>query len=248
VASIAGANSLAWDGKTTSGAYVPDGEYTIRFTARDAAGTNGVGAARTVRAIGFLKSVTTSAKVFYPHDNDRFAGTTTLAFTLTKPATVTWTIRNAANEIVVTHLADAALGAGTQTWTWNGRTAEGVLLGRGVYTSYVSASTGTTSIAQSVKVEMNAFSIATSTATPRRGGRLTVTVTSAEALKGSVRLYITQPGVATWAVTMTRVDSRVSRSTITLKSAGTAGTLKLKAWAYDYDGRTQFTIRTLAIS
>ena len=146
------------------------------------------------------------------------------------------------------HLADAALEAGRQEWVWDGRTDAGALLPRGLYTSYVTASDGTFTISQSVKVEMNAFAIATSTATPRRGRSLTVTVTSAEALTGSVRLYVSQPGITTWAVTMTRVDSRTSKATITLKTGGSAGTLSLKAWALDYDGRSQATIRKLALS
>ncbi|MBA2381873.1 MAG: hypothetical protein H0V73_07160 [Chloroflexi bacterium] len=246
--SVAGNHVLTWDGRATGGAYVPDGEYLLRFTARDRTGNGGTGKVRPVRVIGYLRGVAASAKIFYPHDLDRFAPTTTLSFGLAKPATVTWTIRNSANEVVITHLADAALGAGTQTWVWDGTTAEGALLPRGLYTSHVSATDGSLAIAQSVKVEMNAFAIATSTATPRRGHSLTVTVTSAEALKGNVRLYVKQPGLTTWAVTMTRVDSRTQRVTITLKSGGSAGTMSLKAWALDYDGRSQATSRSMPLS
>jgi hypothetical protein len=42
------------------------------------------------------------------------------------------------------------------------------------------------------------------------------------------------------------VDSRTFRITFTLKS-GSAGTLKLKVWAKDYDGRTQATLKSLAL-
>jgi flagellar hook assembly protein FlgD len=245
---VAGANVLTWDGKTNAGAYAADGDYTIRFTGRDSSGTNGAAKARTVRVVGFLKSVASTAKVFFPQDKDRFAPTVNLSFGLTKAATVTWTIRNAANAVVATHLADAALGAGTQTWTWDGRNDDGAVLPLGVYTATVNAAAGGLDTSQSVKVEMNAFAIVTSTAAPRRGHSLTVTVTSAEALKAQPRLYVTQPGLSTWVVTMTKVDARTSKVTVTLKSGGTAGTLKLKVWAYDYDGRTQATYRNLTIS
>src|SRR5439155_10250621 len=173
----------------------------------------------------------------------RFAPTVSLSFAVARPSTVTWTIRNAANEIVVTHLADVVIDAGTQTWVWDGRTAEGVLLPRGSYTSYVTATDGTFAISQSVKVEMNAFGIATSTATPQRGHSLTVVVTSAEPLSGGIRLYVTQPGKTTWGITMTKIDSHTWRTTFTLKTGGSAGTLRLKAWALDYDGRSQATYR-----
>jgi flagellar hook assembly protein FlgD len=246
--SVAGANALSWDGKASNGAYVPDGEYTLHFTARDRSGNNGTGKTRVVRAIGLLSAVKTSAKVFYPHDADRFAKTVNLSFAVARPATVTWTIRNAANDVVATHLADAAVDAGTQTWAWDGRTDAGVLLPRGIYTSLVSATDGTWSISQAVRVEMNAFGIATSTATPRRGGKLTVVVTSAEPLSGGIRLYVTQPGKTTWGITMTKLDSRTWRATFTVKTGGSAGTLKLKAWGHDYDGRAQSTYRSLPLS
>ena len=246
--SVAGSNTMTWDGKAANGAYVEDGGYTLHFTARDRSGTNGAGRTRDVQAVGFLSAVRTSAKVFYPHDADRFAPTVNLSFAVARPATVTWTIRNGANEVVVTHLADAAVDAGTQTWVWDGRTADGVLLPRGTYTSLVSASDGTWAISQSVKVEMNAFSIATSTATPRRGGKVTVVVTSAEPLSGGIRLYVSQPGKTTWGITMTKLDSRTWRATFTVKTGGSAGTLKLKAWGHDYDGRAQSTYRYLPLS
>ena len=245
--SISGANPMVWDGRATGGAFVPDGDYTLHFTARDRAGTGGAGLTRPVRVIGFLRAVAASAKAFYPQDADRLAPTVTLSFAVARPVTATWTIRNAANAIVATHLADAAIGAGAQTWVWDGRNDARVLLPRGIYTSSVSASDGTWTSSQSVRVEMNAFGIVTSTTAPRRGHTLSVTVTSAEALKGSVRLYFLEPGLSTWAVTMIRVDARTWRASVTLRTGGSAGTLSIKAWAYDYDGRSQATIRALPL-
>jgi flagellar hook assembly protein FlgD len=246
--SIAGANTMSWDGRAANGTYVPDGDYTLHFTARDRSGTNGEGMTRDVRVIGFLSAVRSSVRAFYPQDADRFATTTVLSFSLARPATVTWTIRNAANTVVVTHLAGAALAAGTQTWTWDGRTAEGALLPVGAYTSSVTASNGSLTISQAVKVEMNAFAIATSTATPRRGGKMMIVVTSAEPLSSGVIVYVTQPGIAMWHVTLTKVDSRVSKATITLKTGGSAGTVRLTVRGRDLDGRMQGTIRTLSLS
>jgi flagellar hook assembly protein FlgD len=246
--SIAGANAVTWDGRTQSGAYAPDGDYTIHFSARDRAGTSGVGRTRQVRVIGLLRAVRSSVKVFYPQDADRLAPTTVLSFSLARPATATWTIRNAANQVVATRSADGALPAGPQTWTWDGRNDDGALLPPGAYTSLVSATDGVLSISQSARVEMNAFSIATSTATPRRGSRVTVTVTSAEPLSSGVLVYVSQPGVTMWYVTMTKIDSRTFKATITLKTSGSAGTLRLLVKGRDLDGRTQTTIRSLPLS
>ena len=245
---VAGSNAVAWDGKNNSGALVADGDYRINFSARDAAGNSGTGMSRPVRVIRFLASVKTSVKVFFPQDNDRFAKTTSLSFVATKPVTATWTIRNAAGAVVATKLTDVAVAAGTQTWVWNGRRTDGTALPTGMYTSRVTATDGTFTISQAVKVQMNAFAIVTSTSTPKRGARMTVTVTSAESLSTSVRLYVTQPGHATWAVTMTKVDSRVSKATITMKTGGAAGTVKIKIWARDTDGISQATTRVLPLS
>jgi flagellar hook assembly protein FlgD len=246
IPSAVGANGVTWDGKANSGSVVPDGEYTITLAPRDAAGNGGAGASRTVRVVTLLGFVANATKVFYPQDLDRFAKTTTLSFRLARPATVTWTLRNAAGAIVRTQLAAVSLPAGTQSWIFDGRGASGSMLPVGTYTSYVSATDATFSYAQSTKVEMNAFSIVASTATPRRGSKLTVTGTSSEPISGSARLYVTQPGRSTYILTMTRVDSRTFRITFTLKS-GSAGTLKLKVWAKDYDGRTQATLKSLAL-
>ncbi len=246
--SVAGANPLIWDGKTGNGLSVPDGDYTLHFTARDRSGTNGTGRTRPIRAITMLGFVRTSVKAFYPQDRDRLAPTTNLSFTLTRPAAVTWTIRNAANQIVVSHLADAALRAGTQVWTWDGRTAEGTLLPIGTYTSYVTATDGADTISHSVKVDMNAFIVTTSTQAPRRGHTITITATSTEPLSSAMIVYVYQPGVTTWHATLARVDSRTSRSTITLKNAGRAGSVRFVVRASDLDGHSQFTSRYLPIS
>jgi flagellar hook assembly protein FlgD len=247
-ASVAGANPISWDGKAQNGSVVADGDYTLHFTARDKSGTNGAGMSRPVRAIGLLGAVRTSLRAFYPQDADRLAPATNLTFTLARPATVTWTIRNSAGQVVATRLAEAALPAGPQAWYWTGRDGAGAMLPVGIYTSSVTASDGTFTISQSVTVEMNAFSITTSAATARRGAKLTVTAYTAETLSGGVVLYVTEPGLATWQVSLTKVDSRTSKATVTMKTGGSAGTVRLVVKARDLDGHYQWTARTLPLS
>jgi flagellar hook assembly protein FlgD len=247
LAAVAGSNSVTWNGRNNAGALVPDGTYAIRLTGRDAAGNTGTGVARQLTVVKLLGFVTTSLSIIYPQDLDRFARTTSLALTLARPATVTWTIRNSAGVVVATHLADAALAAGTRTWAFDGRGNDGAMLPRGIFTSYVTASDGTVTISQSRAFEMNAFSIKPSTTTARRGSRITITARSAESLSTAARLYIYQPGKAVWSVAMSRVDPRTSRATITLKTGGSAGTVTFKVWARDADGRAQFTKRAMPL-
>ena len=241
VPATAGANSVTWDGRSSAGALVPDGAYTIRLTGRDLAGNTGSAVSREISVVRLLGFVMTSYSVIYPQDLDRLAKSTNLAFTLTRPATVTWTIRNAAGTVVATKLANAAVPAGTQTWLFDGRGAGGTMLPRGVFTSYVTASDGTVTISQSRTFEMNAFAITPSTTVARRGSKITITARSAEGLSTAARLYVYQPGKTVWSVPMSRVDPRSSRATITLKTGGSAGTVTFKVWARDTDGRAQFT-------
>jgi hypothetical protein len=99
-----------------------------------------------------------------------------------------------------------------------------------------------------VTVEMNAFAIATSTSKPRRGSWITVTARTAEPVLGGVQLQITQPGIARYAVTMSKVATNVYRVTVRLKTGGQAGTLSLRVWTHDADGRSQATVRRLPLS
>jgi flagellar hook assembly protein FlgD len=248
VTSVAGANSVTWDGRNDAGSLVADGDYALHVAARDRTGNQGAALDRPLRSIGLLSAVKSSVKVFYPQDADSYALTATLSFTVARPSTVTWTIRNSANAVVLTRLADTSVAAGTQSFAWNGRDANGTLLPRGVYTSYVTASDGVRTISSSTKVEMNAFAIAPSVTTAKRGSKVTITATTAETLTGSAKLYVTQPGYSTWVVTMTRVDGRTWRSTVTLKTGKPAGTVSFKVWGKDAAGRTQATIRSMPLT
>jgi hypothetical protein len=121
------------------------------------------------------------------------------------------------------------------------------MLPTGVYTSVVTATDGSVTISQARAFEMNAFSIRPSTTNLRRGTRLTVSATSAERLSTSTRLYVYQPGLAAWSVTMTKVDSSRSKATITLRAGGRAGVVWFKVVARDYGGRVQYANRSFAL-
>ena len=241
VPAAAGSNSVSWNGRNNAGTLVADGDYTIQLAGRDTAGNIGPAVSRQLTVVNLLGFVRTSLSIFYPQDLDQYANTNLLSFGLTRPAHVTWTIRNAAGAVVVTHLAAAAVGAGTLTWLFNGKDKDGVNLARGVFTSQVTATDGTVTISQSATFEMNAFSIKPSASYARRGSRITITARSAEGLSTTARLYVYQPGKTVWSVPMSKIDPRSSRVTITLKTGGSAGTVTFKVWGRDRDGRAQFT-------
>ena len=202
------AETLTWNGKINGGGTAPDGVYTVAVAPQDRAGNTGDFVERQVTVIGALKSVVTSRTLFFPQDLDRLDSATILSFTLSRPMTVTWTLRNAAGEIVVTHLDEVALPAGTQSWRFDGKDADGLMLPRGRYTSTVTASDGTLIATQAVSFDTDAFRFKFSDTTPKRGQTITVTITSAEVLAKISRLYITQPRVDRWSVKVRKISSR----------------------------------------
>jgi len=241
------AQTLTWNGQTAGGNIAPDGLYTIRVTPQDTAGNVGAGVDRGVKLIAALRSVASSRTIFFPQDNDSLSKSTTLSFALARPMTVSWTIRNAAGQVVDTHLADAALPAGPQSWSFSGKTADGTMLPRGRYTSVVTASDGTLSATQSVWFDSEAFRFVLSDSTPGRGQSIKVTVTSAETLSARPRMWIYQPGLARWSVLLTKTGTYTYKATIRMKSSGKSGTVALKVKGYDTKGGSQSTTVTYRI-
>lgn len=247
----AGATTITWDGKDDDGHIAADGLYEIRAYPRDATGNQGASVNRSVRVATTLGFLTTSKTLFYPQDNDRFAKTTTLGFTLTHPATVTWTVVDASGAVVATLVDAQPTEAGTLTRAFDGRRTDGdtALLTAGTYTSVVTATDDMATVSQAVAFQMNAFSIRSSDSTPKRGQKITVKVTSAEPLSTKPRLYVKQPGKARWSVVMTKVSTYEWKATITLKSSGKAGagTVTFKIAAADKDGHSQKTSKAFEI-
>ena len=237
-----GPAAVTWDGRTTAGAYAPDGVYSVRFAPVDQAGNMGTALERTVDLIGALGSVATSSSIFFPHDLDRLSRTTTLSFALARPMTVTWILRDAAGQTVDMHLSEVGLPAGTQTWSFDGRRSDGTMLPRGRYVSVVTATDGTQTVTQSVGFDIDAFRLTLSDSTPRRGQSIRVTVVSAESLAVSPRLYVYQPGVARWSVVLRRIGTRTYRATIRMKTWGGTGSVSLKIRGRDIYGGVQSTM------
>ncbi len=247
VSTAAGNAAVTWNGKAQDGTVVPDGTYDVRLTPRDAAGNTGGGVTRQVSVVNLLGRVTSTRALFFPQDLDGLAKGTRLSFSLTRPATVTWTIRNAAGTDVAVFKNRELVPGGLSSRTFYGRRPDGTMIPAGRYTSRVTATDGTFTATQAVAFEMNAFSIRPSTTTPTRGRSITITAISAEALSTTPRLYITQPGKSTWSVAMRKTATLTYRASVTLKTGGSAGKVTFKVVARDSGGRAQRTSRTLPL-
>lgn len=230
-----GPGSIAWDGRTNAGGFAPDGAYTIALRPVDRAGNRGPTLEVAVVAYGALGFVRSSAGGMYARDGDRFAKTTTFSFKLRSPATVTWQLVGPAGSPVITPYDARPMAAGSYAWIWNGRLPGGAWAPAGTYRSRLVATDGTTTVTQSAPVVVNAFRIALSDVTPRRGQLVTVTIVSAEPLRVVPKLTITQPGVAARTVATIRTSTYGYRVTFRLSSGGRPGIVGIRVSGYDTD-------------
>jgi flagellar hook assembly protein FlgD len=239
--------AVTWDGKASDGSIAPDGRYDVRLTPRDGVGNAGAPVTRSVTVIGFLRAVTSSKSLFYPQDRDAMSTGTRFSFTLARPANVTWTVRNASGAVVARLLDGIDMPAGTTARNWYALSTAGALLPTGRYSAVVTARDGTLTATQSVAFEMNAFGIRPSASAATRGRYITLTVTTAEALSKAPRVYVTQPGVSTWAATLTKVSGSVYKATLRMRTGGRSGTVTFKVQAADANGRYQRTSLSLPL-
>ncbi len=103
---------VAWNGRTNAGGYAPDGAYSMSVAPVDAAGNKGAAQERGVTVITGLRSVLRSTILFFPQDKDSLSKTDKLQFTLARPMTVSWTLRDAGGTTVITKLPEALPAGG----------------------------------------------------------------------------------------------------------------------------------------
>jgi hypothetical protein len=184
--------------------------------------------------------VDASKILFFPQDGDTLAATSTLRFTLTRPAVVTWTLVDADGNVARTLLDGVSLPAGQVTRVVDGKRADGTWLPRGAYRSTVTlAGDGEPVISQYRTITMRAFVPTSSDVTPGRGQKVTISATSAETLSAAPTVSVTQPGKTTWKVTMTKVATGKYQATLTLKTGGGTGTVMFRVTGKDSGGRSQ---------
>jgi flagellar hook assembly protein FlgD len=233
VNALAGPGSATWDGTSDAGSAVPNGLYTIQLTPRDYAANVGASRQSPVVVYRALGSVVTSTSVFYPQDLDTYARTTRFSFTLAQNATVSWTIRNGAGQVVRTIHDAAPLAIGPYTFAWDGRTTDGTMAPTGTYASWVVATDGTLTATGQATVVADGFRIRASDTTPGRGQTITLTVTSPEPLSTRPRLTVLQPGLAAWSAAVTKTGALAYRVTIRLRTGGSAGIVRFSLTATD---------------
>ena len=176
------------------------------MTGRDPAGNVSAPVTQSVDVYAALTGLTRTPALFYPQDGDALARTATLSFRLLSPAQVTVRVEDAAGRVVRTAYSARQLPAGTATWTWNGRLADGTFAPRGTYRLHVAATNGEQRAAQVTTVLADAFRVTSSVTTAVRGHAFTITARTAERLSTTPVVVVREPGLAPWTVTMTKAS------------------------------------------
>ena len=238
------AGHLRWDGRNASGQFVADGSYLVRVILTDAAGNQGAAslAVKVDRTAGWLRW---SSAAFYPQDGDALARTAALTFRLTRSATTTLQLVDAAGAVVRTAWTNRSLAAGAFSWTWDGKAA-GTFVVPGTYTAVLTSTSplGTTTLRRAILVD--AFIVRLSATTLAVGQTLTVAFQSVEPLSTRPVVTFSQPGVK--PITRTATLLSTNRYTVSFTvDAGTPGIASIRVLARDARGGINGSLRSVTI-
>jgi hypothetical protein len=148
--------------------------------------------------------------------------------------------------VVRTIRSDEPMAAGTAAFVWDGRRDDGSWAPEGWYRSIVSARTSLGTYSHERRVFAGAFRITPSTTTPARGGSLTLTIVSTEALAGPPRVEVREPGSSGPRYSTTKVATRTYRVTLTLPSTD-ATSVEIIVSATDSSGGAQRSTMSLPL-
>ena len=237
--------TIVWNGIDRTGRMVTDGLYYFSVNAVDPSGNRTVQEAAVYvdRTAG---SLTWSPGLFFPHDVDAYAKSSTVSFRLARTATTTLQIFSQAGAYVKTAWFGRTLAAGPRSWAWNGLDGRGVRVPRGWYRAVLTTTSwlGTTTLTKLVLVD--AFSVTASPASPASGQTLTLTLRSAEPLAAAPRITFRQAGKA--AVTRTATSLGGGRYLVRFAVvAGASGPAAIGISARDAAGRTNSQSLTITV-
>ena len=234
--SAAGVTNDAWDGKNNSAKVVGDGTYTITVTPTDEAGNVGDAVSMNVLVLTAMKSPAASPTLFYSADGDALAQSSTLSVTLTKNASLTWVVTDAANNVVKTGMADQAESAGPVSWTWDGTNDSATPVPDGVYYSLVTAQTSAGSYSHKIALRVMPFKVSFNHSSATAGTSMKITIITAEPQKSWPTVNVKQPGLASYRLYLVKYSTTKFTATWKLKAGGTPGTVKLTITGTDTGG------------
>ena len=237
--------AVTWDGRNASGTRVGDGTYAFKVDVKDAAGNRTTVSTNVVvdRTASYLRW----SRNFFPQDGDALRPTAALTWKLARTATTTLRLYDSTGTLVRTVWSDKAQAAGTRSWTWNGKLADGTFVAQGSYRASLTAtsSLGTTVLSRTVWVA--GFAVTPSATTVKPGQRLTIRFRTIEPLGTRPVVTFTQPGRAGVSATATRLTDGSYKAVFTVQS-GSAGAASVRIRATDSGGRRNQTIIGITVA
>jgi hypothetical protein len=237
--------AVVWNGRDLRGRPLADGRYVFRVDVADAAGNH------TVRDVPVVidrtaSRLTWSPGLFYPQDGDAYAPAARVSFVLGRTASTTLRIYSQSGAYIRTVWAGRTLAAGTWSWTWDGRAPGGMFVPRGMYRAVLSATSGLGTTTLSRFVLADAFLVTAAPASPAGGQVVSLTLRSAEPLRGSVSVRLTQAG--SLPVTKTATALGGGRYVVTFQLAtGAPGPAAIWIVAHDAAGRVVGQAASLSV-
>jgi flagellar hook assembly protein FlgD len=232
----AGPGAVAWNGLGAGGAPVPDGQYVMDVTARDAAGNVSAGVVAPVVVATARSGLAAAPAWISPAGRGTDPRASNLSFALARPATVSWRVTTTAGVPVRTWYANAPLNAGAYVVRWDGRDDTGGLAPSGRYLSSVTVADGVTSTTEQAWVYSGGIRILTSDTTPAAGQVVTITVVAVEALGANPSVWITQSGRTRIGYRTTKIGTSTYRVQLRL-GTGPAGPMTVRVSGVDRFGR-----------
>jgi len=194
--SPSGLGSGAWDGKNASGAFVPDGSYTVTAVPRNRGGSEGNDQSVDVDVFTTMRTPAVSPSLFFARDGDNLARTANLSVNLQSPATFWWKISDKDGNVVRTFVNGVSTAAGQQTVQWDGKDAAGAYVPDDTYYSVMTTATDAGTYFHSLPLDLKAFRLTTAVATPFvRGTKAKFFVYTAEPLLAKPKVKVFAPGL-----------------------------------------------------
>jgi flagellar hook assembly protein FlgD len=247
-----GTGTATWDGKKNDNSMAPDGTYTVTGTPSSRAGNYGGPVSVTVKLLTAMAFAKASPNLFYASDGDSLAQTTSLSVNLTQSATFSWVVADKNNNVVRSNMNNASVGAGTQTWQWDGKDGSGNYVPDGTYYSVTTAQTSAGTYTQRVALDVRAFSVTGVSSAPyTRGTKVKFTIYSAETLSSTTpkpKLKVTLPGMAAKVYTTKKVAGGGFTVTVNFQAAAQAGTATFHVTGTDSNGQAQFSDYTFQLN
>jgi flagellar hook assembly protein FlgD len=247
---LAGAGSLTWDGRRDDGNLVGEGQFKIILTPTDRAGNVGQPAEVNVRVLNSMRNPSARPTLFYPSDGDELAATTALKARITRDATVSLTLRDARGDVVRRGIDEAALSPGPARFVWDGTDDAGAMVPEGRYTARIRVTRPQGSYAHDVTLQLMPFQLRTKTWSVQRGDTITLTLLSAEPLKGKPVVVANQPGIKKYQVPrwkITRLSETSYKVVLKTRAAGKPGEMKVRVVGTDIADGTQSKVFTLKL-